>query len=340
MSNALYEALLALWLGEEPNYEEVLGAQGDELQVRKLISSLSVRCYEVNGKRLCVYSYRRPPPPIPLLVDARGTVIEWSKEGPRLIAYPFHKFYNVGEYERPSGKPLKVFEKLDGTMISAFEYEGEVFAATRKRLWIDSPFARVAKEMLSETDLKGYTYVYELIGPGSGSAWMGEEEHLRRDMEWKLVPLARRDMKTLALYPLEGPREFRVSDLDELKDTIERINVEGAVLWYEIGKVKPKMFKIKSTNYVKLMKLINLGYEGLARIILMNKLDDVLPYLSDEVRERALMVQRKLDELTKAVLRGAFEDEVVKEWLQIDPTRAIEEAVVICLRGGCRDLLQ
>ncbi len=337
--NALYSALSSLWLGEEPNYEEVLGTEGSEVEVRRLISSLSVRCYPVGDKRLCVYSYRKPPPPVPLLRDARGTVIEWSKDGPKLVAYPFHKFYNLGEYGEPPGEPIKVYEKLDGTMISAFQYEGEVFTATRKRLWFDSPFAKVAKAMLEDEDVGENTYVYELLGPGSGSVWMGEKEHLREEGGWKLVPLAKRDMRTLKLYPLKGPRELELKPLEELRREIEEANIEGVVLWYEIGSVKPEIRKLKSRSYSKLTKLLNLGYEGLAKIILMNKLDDALPYLKEEVRERALKVQANLERLTELVISGRFDDEIVKEWLQIDPSRAIEEAVALCLKGNCRDLL-
>ncbi|UXD21982.1 hypothetical protein IPA_00460 [Ignicoccus pacificus DSM 13166] len=343
--NALYEALLALWEGREPNYSLVLGTEGgSEGAVRELVSSLWVKCYNEGKRRICVYSYKRiPKHPIPLLLDARGTVISWDKDGPHLLAYPFHKFFNVGEIDYPNGTPLYAFEKLDGTMISVF-WDGErLRAATRKRMDIDSPFASKALEMLDNFDPKGHTYVFELLGPGCGSPWVGVREEvdelLIKEGGWRLVPLAKRNMNDLKLFPLPGPRSFRVRDWGEAKEIAEREGIEGMVLWYEEGTVRPKMYKVKSKRYSNLIELLNQGYSGLARIILKGKLDDIARFLDKRVYEKAKLIEEKLDEITKATISGFIEDEDVKEWLSIDPERAVEEVVKKCLRENCRELL-
>ncbi len=334
MRNALYQALLSLWEGSEPNYEEVLGREGSEEEVRELISSLWVKCYPEGDKRLCVYSYKRiPKEPVPLLLDARGTVIAWSKDGPELVAYPFHKFFNVGEIDYPKGKPLKAFEKLDGTMISAFWFEGRLRTATRKRLDADSPFAQKALELLKDFDPRDYTYVFELLGPGCGSPWVGNQEVLKKEGDWKIVPLAKRDMKSLKLWPLEGPREFEVKSWEEAEEVAASEGIEGLVLWYEVGEVRPKMYKVKSKDYLKLTSLLQLGYEGLAKIITIGKLDDVIKLLDPEVARRAKQVSERLDEIAREVKRGSLDDPEVKEWLLIDPQRAIEVAIIKALRG-------
>ena len=333
MPNALLLALEALWAGEEPPYEEVLGREGDELEVRRLLSGLWVKCYPEGDKRLCVYSYRRPPKePVPLLLDARGTVIEWSKDGPRLVAYPFHKFFNVGEAQFPE-RPALAYEKLDGTMVSLFWHDGKLRAATRKRLEADSPFAKKALELF-EGDLGDETRVFELLGPGCGSAWVGGTQELLREGEWRLVPLAYRDMKTLNLYPLEGPKRVEVNDLEDAKRKAENFG-EGLVLWFEVGKQRPLMAKVKSKKYMRLVDLLKLGYEGLARVILMNALDDASRFLSPEVYKRAKEVEARLDEIEREVRSGRFPDEAVKEWLAVDPSKALEEAVRACLERGC-----
>jgi len=335
LPNALLLALESLWLGVEPPYEEILGREGSEEEVRGLLASLWTKCYPHGKKRLCVYSYRRPPrEPVPLLLDARGTVIEWSKDGPALVAYPFHKFFNVGEQEFPN-KPLLAYEKLDGTMISMFYYDGELRAATRKRLDVDSPFARKALELYDgEVDIENKTVIFELLGPGCGSPWVGGEQGLLREGEWKLVPLAYREMDTLNLYPLEGPRRVEVESLEDAMKKAERFG-EGLVLWFEVGKQRPLMAKVKSAKYQNLVDLLKLGWEGVAKIIVTNKLDDAAQFLKEDVYRRAKEVEARLDEIERAVRSGTFPDETVKEWLLIDPARALEEAVRVCLERGC-----
>ncbi len=336
--NALYLALLKLWEGDEVPYEEVLGREGSEAEVRELISKLWVRCYPQGDSRLCVYSYKRPPKePIPLLLDARGTVIAWTKDGPELVAYPFHKFFNLGEFEwlrkENLPRPKRVFEKLDGTMVSVFEYDGQLRAATRKRLDEDSLFAKKALELLEDFEPKG-THVFELLGPGSGSKWVDNLEDVFKEEDWLLVPLAYRDMKTLNLYPLKGPKEFSVNDLDELERMLDK-TFEGFVVWFEEGKQRPLMVKVKSPSYQELVETLKMGIDGIAKLIIMNKLDDAAKFIKPELLKRAREVLQRLDEIEREVLKGRFDDEGVKAWLEIDPSRAVEEAVKVCLRRGC-----
>ncbi len=335
MSNALYLALRALWSGEEVPYEEVLGREGSEEEVREILSSLWTKCYPEGDKRICVYSYRRPPrEPVPLLLDSRGTVIAWSKDGPELVAWPFHKFFNVGEMDFPK-KPLLAYEKLDGTMVSLFYYEGRLRAATRKRLDVDSPFAKKALELYDgSVDVGGKTVVFELLGPGCGSPWVGGEGSLFKEPSWKLVPLAERDMKTLSLKPLEGPRRVEVEDLEDAIKKAESFG-EGLVLWFEVNKVRPLMAKVKSSKYANLVDKVKAGWEGVAWLVVHNKLDDAAFLLKEEVYKRAKEVEARLDEIERMVRSGSFPDEVVREWLLIDPSRALEEAVKVCLERGC-----
>ncbi len=336
--NALYLALLKLWEGDEIPYEEVLGREGDEKEVRELISRLWVKCYPQGNSRLCIYSYKRPPKePVPLLLDARGTVIAWTRDGPELVAYPFHKFFNLGEHEwlkkENLPKPKRVFEKLDGTMISIFEYEGKVRAATRKRLDVDSLFAKKALELVEDFEPRG-THIFELLGPGSGSKWVDLVENVFRDEKWSLVPLAFRDMRTLNLYPVMGPKEYYVASLDEVEEMLNKYS-EGFVVWFEEGKQRPLMIKVKSPSYQDIIETLKMGVEGIAKLIILNRLDDASRYIKPELLKKAKEIMERLDEIEKNVLRGKFDDENVKAWLEIDPSRAVEEAVKVCLRRGC-----
>jgi RNA ligase len=68
----------------------------------------------------------------PMTLECRG--LKFSKDG-RLIARPFHKFFNLGEREAPTcvdwTRPHVVMSKLDGSMIHPCHINGELVFMTR-----------------------------------------------------------------------------------------------------------------------------------------------------------------------------------------------------------------
>ena len=310
--------------------------------VREIFNyDIVTRCKREGNRVLCIYHYSRRPEWNPLSVEARGVVVEWKRGVPKLLAYPFHKFFNVNEVEETSVerlrkmRPIKAFEKVDGTLIIAF-YDPEVGAfrtATRRRL--DSPFAKIAEGLLP--DLKeGYTYMFELLCETCGSVNVGEQRPVKAVR--KLIPLARRDMSTLSLYPLNGPKEYEVKDLDEAFDIVKDANFEGLVLWYEVGVEKPLMVKVKSKKYLELVETLK-SDERLAGKILRGEVDDVLPFLEEGFREVVLSLLEVKDEICKNVRRIKG----VEDWLSLGLMgEACVEAIKACLkeRRGGRECLR
>ncbi len=310
--------------------------------VREIFNyDIITRCKREGDRVLCIYHYSRKAEWNPLSVEARGVVVEWKRGVPKLLAYPFHKFFNVNETEETSAERLKglrvtkAFEKIDGTLIVAF-YDPELGTfrtATRRRL--DGPFAEKAKTLLPELK-EGYTYMFEMLCETCGSVNVGG----RRPVKFvnKLIPLAKRDMSTFALYPVEGPKEFDVKDLEEAMNIVKDADFEGLVLWYEIGKEKPLMVKVKSRKYMDLVETIK-SDERLAGKILRGEVDDVIPFLDDNFKEIVLSLVEIRDEVCRNIKRIKG----VEDWLSLGLIgEACVEAIKMCLkeRKGGRECLR
>ncbi len=301
--------------------------------VREIFNyDIVTRCKREGDRVLCIYHYSRRPEWNPLSVEARGVVVEWRKGVPKLLAYPFHKFFNVNEVEETKLdklrglKAVNAFEKLDGTLIIVF-YDpelGRFRAVTRRRL--DSPFARVAESMLPELK-EGRTYMFELLCERCGSINLNEVRPVK--VGRKLIPLAYRDMSSLSLYPLKGPREFNISDIEDALKMVENANFEGLVLWYELGVEKPLMVKVKSKKYLELVETLR-SDERIAGKILRNEVDDILPFLEENFKDLVLSLLEIRDEICKNVKKI----KEVEEWVSLGLIGdACVEAIKICLEN-------
>jgi len=100
----------------------------------------------------------------PSTIVARGLVLDPIKK--KVVAHPFPKFFNLGEPEAAEiHHPIKVTEKMDGSLVIAFwdEYQNKFRTVTRGSF--TSPAALSAQDMLPQNLNKDYTYLLELIGP-------------------------------------------------------------------------------------------------------------------------------------------------------------------------------
>jgi T4 RnlA family RNA ligase len=102
-------------------------------------------------------------------LHCRGLVLDREY---RSIARPLPKFFNLSEYQGtlPDGVP-QIYEKLDGSLIILFRYQGEWEVASRGSF--ASEQAQMARELLANyrTDLDrldpAYTYLFEIIYPSN-----------------------------------------------------------------------------------------------------------------------------------------------------------------------------
>lgn len=108
--------------------------------------------------------------------ELRGIIFDESTG--EIVSRPFHKFFNFGEepgtdLKSLAYKPFKVYEKIDGTMIHFFKWDGRIHAASRSGDTVHSRKAmEIAKSMNMvdeigrEIDL-GYTPIFEMVGPSN-----------------------------------------------------------------------------------------------------------------------------------------------------------------------------
>jgi len=188
----------------------------------------------------------------------RGLILD--KEG-NVIARGFNKFFNLEEHspEEIPNESFEVFEKMDGSLIIGFVYNGEFHTATRGSFTSEQSIdaRKIIDEMkVSDIFKEGYSYLFEYIAPNN---------RIVVDYgDWReLVVLTIIDNKTNeeAKYPelivmaCEGfrvvNRYLGIDDYTQLKTKIKD-NKEGYVIRFKSG----FRVKIKGDEYVRLHRLI------------------------------------------------------------------------------------
>jgi RNA ligase len=189
---------------------------------------------------------------------SRGLILD--NEG-NVIARGFNKFFNMEEHspEEIPNEPFEVFEKMDGSLIIGFVYNGEFHTATRGSFTSEQSIdaKKIIDEMkVSDIFKEGYSYLFEYIAPNN---------RIVVDYgDWReLVVLTIIDNKTneevkypeLISMACEGfrvvDRYLGIEDYAQLKSKIER-NKEGYVIRFKSG----FRVKIKGEEYVRLHRLI------------------------------------------------------------------------------------
>lgn len=184
----------------------------------------------------------------------RGLIMDASHN---IIARPFPKFFNLGEYEGQIIPDLdfEVYEKMDGSLGILYWVGAQPFIATRGSFTSDQ--AMKASELLRTTYAhtlemlsKEKTYLFEIIYPENKIVVdYGQEE--------SLVLLAVIDTATGADLPLEDIGFPIVKKHDGIKDiktlkSMEEANKEGLVLKYSDG----YRLKVKFDEYLRLHRII------------------------------------------------------------------------------------
>jgi len=199
-----------------------------------------------------------------ITLNMRGTVID--NDGNQ-VSNPFPKFFNLEELE-PMGialpnLPYKVYDKVDGSLIQIFKYNGEIVVASAGSF--SSAQSNVAQKIFdakyANLEMKidpQYTYLFELVYPLNKIVLdYGSDE--------KLVLLAVRHTNLGLEFPsilincdifgYDVVKEVNLK-LDDLKNEILRndfINKEGFVVVFENG----FRVKMKYAEYFRLHKIIS-----------------------------------------------------------------------------------
>lgn len=195
----------------------------------------------------------------PEIQECRGTVVEIVDESRlRVIQRPFTKIFNLHERGTKIHRdvPVTATRKINGFMAALTWYDGAPLVSTTGSC--DSPFAEMAREMLSETGAyqmaerhPGITWIFEIVHP--------KDPHIIPD-EIGVYLLGNRETKwdtpqhfssehqldcVAKLYGLKRPEwtRIRFGDLVKMNRTA---NHEGFVCWTEAG----YELKLKSPQYL------------------------------------------------------------------------------------------
>lgn len=253
-----------------------------------------------------------------LVEHCRGLVISGNPEGSagewRVLAWPFRRFYNLGQLHAAVLDPLTTwFEtKFDGTLcILYYDDTCGWSIATRSVPDADIPnndgdtFTDLFWEYFDaennwpdfNKDQKGLetTWLFELVGPGNHIGVVYNE--------WKVILLGMVDNKTGQTYPNEENRlEFKT--IEEAKNWMDQqsgTDFEGFILVDAQG----NRVKYKSANYLNAMKTITKvgSHVGMLSLILSGVEDDVIPLLPEvrktEIYELKNHLQALIHKLTE-----------------------------------------
>lgn len=236
----------------------------------------------------------------------------------RLIARPYHKFFNVGEKEHtqigalPWADDHHVLEKLDGSMIHPARVDGELLWMTRAGI------SDVAKEAAKRVTGAVAKMAHDLISLGATPIfeWVSPENRIvvgyRRD---ELILTAIRKW-TGEYWPYLAARHLAegygvpcvqahnsISDAAAFMEHVRGLkDAEGYVVRWASG----AMVKAKADEYVRMHKAKDgLTWEkDVLALVLHNGEDDVLPLLTAEDRAALEDYSRRLRSLLDDVANG------------------------------------
>ena len=189
-----------------------------------------------------------------ITLTCRGLILD---EEYNIVARPFGKFFNLGEFENQEIPNLKfdVFEKMDGSLGILYFYKNEAFIASRGSFNSDQSIK--ANELLQTKYANSIgkldqskTYLFEIIYPENRIVCdYGKEE--------SLVLLAIIDTQTGDEFALEDvgfpvvKKYDCINDINQLK-ALELADKEGFVIQYSNN----YRLKIKFSEYLRLHRII------------------------------------------------------------------------------------
>lgn len=236
----------------------------------------------------------------PVRRELRGLI--FSPAG-NVISRPFHKFFNLNEKEETRNVdwsvPHRVLNKLDGSMVRPIPLSsgvrwGTKMGVTNVSLLCEayvSKYPRYNSFAWMCID-RHYTPIFEYVSPNN--------RIVLEYMEEDCILLAIRDNKTGTYLSVDSmnivANQYDIPVVQEMKNPVDTISsmkdIEGVVVRFDNG----HMIKIKSEWYVAIHKTKeNILFEkNVIKLILEDKLDDILPNLSNSDVDRLLSYKETL----------------------------------------------
>lgn len=212
---------------------------------------------------LC-YNQIESPKSHPIVIECRSLVVEFKDGKYQVVSRAFDRFFNQGEcgevYELSL---LSLYEKVDGSLISVFYYNGEWLYRTKSMIMPEceiTPYGRTWK-MLIESALdwenikfddlnKNNTYIFEVVGEENRVVvkYNKDDSYLlavRDNITGQYVEAQPNAFKT--------PREYKFDTTEECLESLKSLpNLEEGYVGYVIG---APVVKVKSPQYLAAHRL-------------------------------------------------------------------------------------
>lgn len=266
---------------------------------------------------------------------ARGVVVD--NEG-QVIALPFQKFFNWGEKNAPFPPKYKdylAFEKLDGSLLNFWQYNGVWNASTKGSFdneYIDFGMKYASDNACIGMDLStDLTLMTEVVMPA-------DQDGMRRAVVHDpgvyflgaTQTETRKDLNPTMFYGLWNGKfpELYKNSIDEL---LQNSNVEEGTEGWVIRYSNGMRFKIKTVWYLRLFRLISkldstvkeqmLAGQGLERILvdvpeeLEQEITELFNDIMFKVYTYKIMLRQRYVDLTsgKSLTRKAFAQAISKD---------------------------
>lgn len=241
--------------------------------------------------------------------ECRG--IKFDRNGD-IAARPLHKFFNLNERSDTQlgsidwSHPYMILEKLDGSQIHPILIDGEILWFTKRG---NSEAAQKAADYVSrnphyndmalEFIRSGYTPIFEYCAPNNQIVVRYTEEKMTLLAARHIVQGVYVDYEYLLEagrlwnIPVIGAWQGNTSDIKSFVDYAnEQEDEEGYIIRFRNG----HMVKIKNSWYVRLHKMHdNIRFEkNVWGMILRNEIDDILPFLQEEVQNNIKLFSQDL----------------------------------------------
>jgi len=251
---------------------------------------------QINGKSIILFNYILSDYETfqkePLSRELRGLVFVENKMFPSVP-----KFFNINEIQETMYSSIKhkkikhVFDKLDGSMITPIEINGDIIMKSKASF--DSDQSKLAQELVdTNEELKFFILdcwandfypFFELIGP--------DNEHVIEYplKENKLVLIMVRDQDghfiDINKFNYEKAKGFNLTIEELLEKQKTEKGIEGWVVYY-----KDQLLKVKTEEFFVLHKIKEQSdsFKSVLNLILNEDLDDVLSIVSELKREKLL----------------------------------------------------
>jgi RNA ligase len=224
----------------------------------------------------------------PLTLMCRGLVINYNTG--EIVARPLSKFFNWEELTTIPNEPFEVYEKLDGSLIIIFQYEGEWIAASRGSFLSEQALiggnllrTKYVRSLETKFDGLGLTFMAEVLAKKNRIVVdYGDTEDLFglaviRTETGEELPIE--TFSEIGMETAKRHNSLTSFGFDKLKQIIPDTK-EGFVIRFKSG----LRMKIKGEEYVRLHRIVtNVSSTSIWEYLATEKsMDELLDRVPDE----------------------------------------------------------